>query len=129
MGLLAVVFGLLLGYAAVRFRVESDPVVDQVDALLPQTQCGQCSYAGCRPYAEAITAGEADINRCPPGGETTIAALADGYSFPTNLDSDPPIEGKAPETAQQMLHTALRENWPPSRLKEALTAYALRRQS
>jgi electron transport complex protein RnfB len=74
---LAVAFGLLLGYSAVRFRIDGDPVVDQIDALLPQTQCGQCSYAGCRPYAEAIAAGEADINRCPPGGETTMIALAD----------------------------------------------------
>ncbi len=64
---LAASLGLLLGYAAVRFRVDSDPVVDQIDALLPQTQCGQCTYAGCRPYAEAIASGEADINQCPPG--------------------------------------------------------------
>jgi electron transport complex protein RnfB len=77
LGILSGLIGLLLGYAAVRFRVESDPVVDQIDALLPQTQCGQCSYAGCRPYAEAIAAGEADINQCPPGGEATIQALAD----------------------------------------------------
>ncbi len=77
MGLLAVVFGLVLGYSAVRFRVDSDPVVDKIDALLPQTQCGQCGFTGCRPYAEAMAAGEADINRCPPGGEVTIAALAD----------------------------------------------------
>ncbi len=75
--LLAVLFGLLLGYAAVRFHVEGDPIVEQIDALLPQTQCGQCGYAGCRPYAEAIAAGEAEINRCPPGGEVTMIALAD----------------------------------------------------
>jgi len=74
---LAIVFGLLLGFAAVRFKVEGDPLADQVDAILPQTQCGQCGYPGCRPYAEAIAAGEAEINRCPPGGETTIVALAD----------------------------------------------------
>jgi len=74
---LAVIFGLLLGFAAVRFRVESDPILDKVDAVLPQTQCGQCGYPGCRPYAEAIASGEADINRCPPGGETVILALAD----------------------------------------------------
>lgn len=74
---LAVVFGLLLGFAAVRFKVEGDPLADQIDAILPQTQCGQCSYPGCRPYAEAIANGEAEINRCPPGGETTIIALAD----------------------------------------------------
>ena len=76
-GSLAALFGLLLGYSAIRFRVESDPIVDQVDALLPQTQCGQCGFAGCRPYAEAISAGEADINQCPPGGESTIQALSD----------------------------------------------------
>ena len=74
---LAVLFGLLLGYASVRFKVESDPILDKIDAVLPQTQCGQCSYPGCRPYAEAIANGEADINRCPPGGETVILALAD----------------------------------------------------
>jgi len=77
LGLLAAVIGLVLGYAAIRFRVEGDPVADQIDALLPQTQCGQCTYAGCRPYAEAMAAGEADINQCPPGGESTILALAD----------------------------------------------------
>lgn len=74
---IAAVLGLVLGYAAVRFKVESDPVVDKIDALLPQTQCGQCTYPGCRPYAEAIANGEAEINQCPPGGEATILALAD----------------------------------------------------
>jgi electron transport complex protein RnfB len=47
-----------------------------IDALLPQTQCTRCGYAGCAPYAEAIARGDADINRCPPGGAATIAALA-----------------------------------------------------
>ena len=74
---LAAVFGLLLGYAAIRYKVEGDPLVEKIDALLPQTQCGQCTYPGCRPYATAIANGEADINQCPPGGETTIIALAD----------------------------------------------------
>lgn len=74
---LSLIFGLLLGFSAIRFRVEGDPIADQIDALLPQTQCGQCSYAGCRPYAEAIANGEAEINRCPPGGEVTMIALAE----------------------------------------------------
>lgn len=74
---MALLFGLLLGYASVRFKVEGDPIADQIDKLLPQTQCGQCSFAGCRPYAEAMAAGTADINRCPPGAEATIQALAD----------------------------------------------------
>ena len=73
---LAVVFGGLLGFAAERFRVEGNPLVDQIDSMLPQTQCGQCGYPGCRPYAEAIAGGD-EINKCPPGGESTIAALAD----------------------------------------------------
>lgn len=75
--LMALFFGLLLGFASIRFKVEGDPIADQIDKLLPQTQCGQCSFPGCRPYAEAMAAGEADINRCPPGGEATIQALAD----------------------------------------------------
>ena len=77
LAIVAAIFGLLLGYSAIRFRVEGDPVVDKIDAILPQTQCGQCTYAGCRPYAEAIAKGEADINQCPPGGEAVIIALAD----------------------------------------------------
>lgn len=47
----------------------------QIDALLPQTQCTKCGFDGCMPYAEAIAAGKAEINRCPPGGDTGIAAL------------------------------------------------------
>lgn len=74
---LASFFGLVLGFSAIFFKVESSPVVDKIDSLLPQTQCGQCSFAGCHPYAEAIAAGEAPINLCPPGGENTVQALAD----------------------------------------------------
>lgn len=77
LGLLAAFFGLILGYTAIRFKVEGDPLVEKIDALLPQTQCGQCSYPGCKPYATAIANDGAEINQCPPGGETTIIALAD----------------------------------------------------
>jgi electron transport complex protein RnfB len=73
---LATVFGALLGYAAVRFKTEGNPIADEINNILPQTQCGQCGYPGCRPYAEAIANGEA-INKCPPGGEAGIQALAD----------------------------------------------------
>lgn len=69
--------GGVLGWAAVRFRVEEDPLLDKIDALLPQTQCGQCGYPGCRPYAEAIANGNADINLCPPGGDEGIKRLAE----------------------------------------------------
>jgi electron transport complex protein RnfB len=49
---------------------------EEIDALLPQTQCTRCGYAGCSPYAQAIARGAAEINQCPPGGAATIALLA-----------------------------------------------------
>lgn len=76
-GTLAAMFGLLLGYSAIRFHVEGDPIADQVDALLPQSQCGQCGFPGCRPFAEAVVAGEAEIDQCAPGGEGAMLALAE----------------------------------------------------
>ncbi len=89
---LAVVFGGLLGFAAERFRVEGNPLVDQIDSMLPQTQCGQCGFPGCRPYAESIANGDA-INKCPPGGETTIKALADLLDVePQPLDAEHGVE-------------------------------------
>lgn len=51
-------------------------LLQKIDALLPQTQCGRCDYTGCEPYAEAIACGQADINQCPPGGQETIDKLA-----------------------------------------------------
>ncbi|HDZ55104.1 MAG TPA: electron transport complex subunit RsxB [Pseudomonas xinjiangensis] len=74
---LALIFGAILGYAAIRFKVDGDPIVDQINALLPQTQCGQCGHPGCKPYAQGIANGGEPINKCPPGGESTIQALAD----------------------------------------------------
>jgi H+/Na+-translocating ferredoxin:NAD+ oxidoreductase subunit B len=61
---------------ATRLRVDPDALVKPIDALLPQSQCTLCGYPGCRPYARAIAHGEANINRCPPGGGQTIDALA-----------------------------------------------------
>ncbi len=74
---IALVLGAVLGFSAIKLKVEGNPLVDKIDAILPQTQCGQCGFPGCRPYATAIAAGEADINRCPPGGEEGIRKLAD----------------------------------------------------
>ena len=51
-------------------------MIEQINAILPQTQCGQCGFKGCRPYAEAMATGAADINQCPPGGDTGIEQLA-----------------------------------------------------
>ena len=74
---LAGALGAVLGLVAARLRTEPDSLVERIDALLPQTQCAQCLYPGCRPYAEAIARGQAEIDRCPPGGEATVRALAE----------------------------------------------------
>ena len=76
MALGAVVLGALLGFASVKFKVEGDPLIEKIEAILPQTQCGQCGYPGCKPYAEAIANGD-EINKCPPGGVEGVQRLAD----------------------------------------------------
>lgn len=96
---LALLFGALLGFAAVRFKVDGNPIVDQINDLLPQTQCGQCGYPGCKPYAEAIADGD-KINKCPPGGESTIDALADLLGVePEPLDAEHGAEKAVPTVA------------------------------
>ena len=77
MALGAVVLGAALGYASIKFKVEGNPLVEKIEAILPQTQCGQCGFPGCKPYAEAIAEGEVDINLCPPGGQEGVRKLAD----------------------------------------------------
>ncbi len=77
MSLLALFFGVVVLWVSRKFRVEGNPLAEQINQILPQTQCGQCGYPGCKPYAEAIAAGEAPINQCPPGGEEGINKLAD----------------------------------------------------
>lgn len=69
--------------------------VDRIDALLPQTQCTRCGYDGCRPYAEAIAAGQAGINRCPPGGAAGVRALANLLGSP-ELPLDPSCGSEGP---------------------------------
>jgi electron transport complex protein RnfB len=71
----AVVIAILLANSKVA-ACDQNTLVDRIDALLPQTQCGQCGYPGCRPYAEAIAHKTAEINQCPPGGRNTIRKLA-----------------------------------------------------
>lgn len=96
---LTLVCGALLGAASERFRVQEDPVVERINALLPQTQCGQCGHPGCKPYAEAMASGEA-INRCPPGGQATINALAELLDRePATLD---PAHGEGQHKPEQV---------------------------
>lgn len=96
---LALVFGLLLGYAAVRFKVEGNPLAEQIDKVLPQTQCGQCTYPGCKPYAEALAKGEAEVNLCIPGGTDTMILISEI----TGLE---PKEMEATETEHKPKETA-----------------------
>ncbi|WP_047539628.1 electron transport complex subunit RsxB [Methylotenera versatilis] len=60
----------------IQSKMEANRLITQIDAILPQTQCAKCGYPGCKPYATAIVNGEADINQCPPGGDTGIRILA-----------------------------------------------------
>ena len=76
-GLLALVAGALLAWISERVPATDDDLVSVIDELLPQTQCAQCGYPGCRPYAEAIAEDDAPINLCPPGGDVTIRRLAE----------------------------------------------------
>jgi len=69
--------GIILLLLARQVKNNDNSLVDRIEELLPQTQCGQCEFPGCRPYATAIAMHQADINRCPPGGNGTIKKLAD----------------------------------------------------
>ena len=73
---IALVAGVLLSYANRRLPPGDSDLVEQVNDLLPQTQCAQCGYPGCRPYARAVVEDGAAINLCPPGGDDSIRRLA-----------------------------------------------------
>ncbi|ARE40198.1 Electron transport complex protein RnfB [Rhodovulum sp. P5] len=77
MTVLGVGLGLLLGLAARKFHVETPPIVDEIESLLPGTNCGSCGYPGCRGAAEAVAGGEAPITMCPPGGAELVLQLAE----------------------------------------------------
>jgi len=101
--LLALLAGLALSYASRSLPADSGDLVEQVNELLPQTQCAQCGYAGCRPYAQAIVDDGVAINLCPPGGDDTIRRLA------TKLGTDvlPLAEKQALERAVAVIDESL----------------------
>ncbi len=83
------------------FKSSDDPIIEKINNLLPQTQCAQCGYPGCKPYATAISKNEADINRCPPGGQQTIDNLAELLNLPNKaLAEDLPIANNTPKVAK-----------------------------
>lgn len=73
---IALVAGLLLSLASRRLPGSDGDLIEQVNELLPQTQCAQCGFPGCRPYAAAVVNDDTPINLCPPGGEVTVQRLA-----------------------------------------------------
>ena len=75
--LLVLIIAVALLWLGRRLQADDGELVERINGVLPQTQCAQCDYPGCRPYAEAIARGEADINQCPPGGESGVRALAE----------------------------------------------------
>ena len=75
-GAFALLFGVVLAIASRVFKIEGNPMADNIEALLPQTQCGQCGFPGCRPYSAAVASGEAEVNQCVPGGERTMLQIA-----------------------------------------------------
>lgn len=81
---IAALLGGLLLWAEDRWPASDSGDVERINALLPQTQCAQCGYPGCRPYAAALAAGEAPPDRCPPGGEALARRLADLLGVPAS---------------------------------------------
>ncbi|MCG5515031.1 MULTISPECIES: RnfABCDGE type electron transport complex subunit B [unclassified Ectothiorhodospira] len=93
--------GLLLGYAlgmaAKYLKVEKDPLVDEIEAMLPGTNCGQCGLPGCPSAAQALAAHEAPVTLCPPGGKALAQQLADKLSVSVDLSG---MEEEAPVFAR-----------------------------
>lgn len=93
---IALVAGLLLSIAWRQLPADDGTIIEEVNALLPQTQCAQCGYAGCRPYAQAIVEDGVAFNLCPPGGQETADRLA-------GLLGRDPIELAAPQATATMV--------------------------
>lgn len=96
--LLALIFGAILGYSSIKLKVEADPIVEKIDAVLPQSQCGQCGYPGCKPYAEAVANGD-DITKCIPGGAPVIVKLAELMGVDV-----PETDGEVPQPMVAFIH-------------------------
>lgn len=77
MSALGLGFGVILGIAAKRFHVETPPIVDEIEQVLPGTNCGQCGFPGCRGAAEAVAESAAPVTLCPPGGREVAVELAE----------------------------------------------------
>lgn len=98
MSALGVGLGVVLGVAARYFHVETPPIVDEIEGAMPGTNCGQCGFPGCRGAAEALAAGEAEVNLCPPGGQDLVVELVEitGFDMPQGGEAG---EEMAPQIA------------------------------
>ncbi len=85
LAVLGLALGFLLGAASRYFKVEENPLIDEIEKMMPGSQCGQCAYPGCRPAAEALVAGEAPPTLCPPGGKALAERLANKLSIELDL--------------------------------------------
>ena len=94
--IMGLAIGFSLGFAAKRFKVEADPLVDEIESLLPSSNCGQCGYPGCAPAAEALAKGDALVTLCPPGGRALAEALADKLGVEADLSE---MEDRGPMLA------------------------------
>lgn len=101
LAILGSVLGLVLGYAAKFFKVEQNPIVEEIIEMMPGSNCGQCNYPGCAPAAEAIVAGEASPTCCPPGGRMLAEEIAAklGLSLDaSNMEEEVPMYAQVDET-------------------------------
>lgn len=85
---LGALLGTALGYASQVFKVESNPLVDQIESLMPGGQCGQCGEPGCRQAAEAMVRGELSVDCCPPGGSALASSVAEMLGVNVELSDD-----------------------------------------
>lgn len=94
---MGITFGYLLGYAAVKLKVDNDPLLDDIIAMLPGSQCGQCGLPGCAGAAAALVAGTVPVTLCPPGGKALAEALAAKLGVSADLSE---MEDSLPMVAQ-----------------------------
>jgi electron transport complex protein RnfB len=83
--ILGSVLGLFLGYSARKLQVEGNPIVAEIQSILPGSQCGQCGFPGCAGAAQALADGTAPLTLCPPGGRAVVQALAAKLGVEANL--------------------------------------------
>ncbi len=95
--LLGLALGFGLGFAAIRLKVEGNPLVEELEAMLPGSQCGQCGFPGCTGAAQALADGSAPITLCPPGGRPLVEALAAKLGVEANFSG---MEDAVPQVAE-----------------------------